>query len=84
MSLVGPRPALYNQYELNILRTNNGVDKILPGITGWAQVNGRDKLSIVEKVELDTEYLNRQSFQFDMKIIFMTILQVFKFRGILH
>jgi O-antigen biosynthesis protein WbqP len=84
MSLVGPRPALYNQYELNILRTNNGVDKILPGITGWAQVNGRDKLSIVEKVELDTEYLNHQSFQFDMKIIFMTILQIFKFRGILH
>jgi O-antigen biosynthesis protein WbqP len=69
MSFVGPRPALFNQEDLIALRTAKGVDKLLPGITGWAQVNGRDELSIPDKVALDTEYLNRQSFWFDVKIV---------------
>ena len=67
MNFVGPRPALYNQDELIALRTEKGVNKLLPGITGWAQVNGRDELSIADKVALDVEYLNRQSFWFDKK-----------------
>ena len=70
MSFVGPRPALYNQDDLIALRTEKSVNKLLPGITGWAQVNGRDELSIPDKVELDVEYLNRQSFLFEMKILF--------------
>ena len=69
MSFVGPRPALFNQDDLIALRKEKGVDKILPGITGWAQVNGRDELSIPDKVALDAEYLDRQSFWFDMKIL---------------
>ena len=84
MSLVGPRPALYNQDDLIALRTKKGVDKLLPGITGWAQVNGRDKLSIPDKVKLDVEYLNRQSFWFDMKILWMTFLKVMKRDGVSH
>ena len=76
MSFVGPRPALYNQDDLISLRTEKGVDKLLPGITGWAQVNGRDELSIPDKVSLDVEYLNRQSFWFDMKILWMTFLRL--------
>jgi len=84
MSLVGPRPALYNQDDLIALRTEKGVDKLLPGITGWAQVNGRDELSIADKVALDTEYLNRQSFWFDMKILWMTFLKVMKRDGVSH
>ena len=68
MSFVGPRPALYNQDDLIALRTEKGVDKLLPGITGWAQVNGRDELSIPDKVALDVEYLKRKSFWFDIKI----------------
>jgi O-antigen biosynthesis protein WbqP len=84
MSLVGPRPALYNQDDLIALRTEKGVDKLLPGITGWAQVNGRDELSIPDKVELDVEYLNRQSFWFDMKILWMTFLKVIKRDGVSH
>jgi len=84
MSFVGPRPALFNQYDLIALRTEKGVDKLLPGITGWAQVNGRDELSIPKKVALDTEYLNRQSFWFDMKILWMTLLRIIKRDGVSH
>ena len=84
MSFVGPRPALYNQDDLITLRTQKGVDKLLPGITGWAQVNGRDELSIPDKVALDVEYLNRQSFWFDMKILWMTFLKVIKRDGVSH
>ena len=84
MSFVGPRPALFNQDDLIALRTKKGVDKLLPGITGWAQVNGRDELSIPDKVALDTEYLNRQSFWFDMKILWMTFLKVIKRDGVSH
>ena len=72
MSFVGPRPALFNQDDLITLRTEKGVDKLLPGITGWAQVNGRDELSIYNKVYLMLEYLNHQSFWFDIKILWMT------------
>jgi len=84
MSFVGPRPALYNQDDLIALRTEKGVDKLLPGITGWAQVNGRDELSIPDKVALDVEYLHRQSFWFDMKILWMTFLKVIKRDGVSH
>jgi len=84
MSFVGPRPALYNQDDLIALRTVNGVDKLLPGITGWAQVNGRDELSIPDKVALDVEYLNRQSFWFDMKILWITFLKVVGRDGVSH
>ena len=84
MSFVGPRPALYNQDDLIVLRTEKGVDKLLPGITGWAQVNGRDELSIPDKVALDVEYLNRQSFWFDVKILWMTFLKVIKRDGVSH
>jgi O-antigen biosynthesis protein WbqP len=84
MSFVGPRPALFNQEDLITLRTEKGVDKLLPGITGWAQVNGRDELSIPDKVALDVEYLNRQSFWFDMKILWMTFLKVISRDGVSH
>jgi O-antigen biosynthesis protein WbqP len=84
MSFVGPRPALYNQDDLITLRTQKGVDKLLPGITGWAQVNGRDNLSISDKVVLDVEYMSRQSFWFDMKILWMTFLKVIKRDGVSH
>ena len=84
MSFVGPRPALFNQEDLITLRTEKGVHKLLPGITGWAQVNGRDELSIPDKVALDVEYLNRQSFWFDMKILWMTFLKVIKRDGVSH
>jgi len=84
MSFVGPRPALYNQNELIALRTEKNIDKLLPGITGWAQVNGRDELSIPEKVKLDTEYLKHQSFWFDTKILWMTFLKVFRRDGVSH
>jgi len=84
MSLVGPRPALFNQEDLIALRTQNGVDKILPGLTGWAQINGRDELPNVEKVRFDTEYLQRKSFLFDLKIIFLTIVKVLKRDGVIH
>ncbi len=84
MSLVGPRPALYNQDDLITLRTQKGVDKLLPGITGWAQVNGRDELSIPDKVALDVEYLNHQSFWLDVRILWMTFLKVIKRDGVLH
>ncbi len=84
MSFVGPRPALFNQDDLIVLRTERGVDKLLPGITGWAQVNGRDELSIPDKVALDEEYLNRQSFWFDVKILYMTLLKVINRDGVNH
>jgi len=84
MSFVGPRPALFNQEDLIALRSEKSVDKLLPGITGWAQVNGRDELSISDKVALDVEYLNRQSFWFDVKILWMTFLKVIKRDGVSH
>ncbi len=84
MSFVGPRPALFNQDDLIALRTLYGVDKLVPGLTGWAQINGRDELPIPEKVKLDLEYAARQSFLFDVKIIFMTFVKVLKRDGIQH
>ena len=84
MSFVGPRPALFNQNDLIDLRTQNGVEKLVPGVTGWAQVNGRDDLSIPEKVDLDMEYLDRQSLWFDLQIIWMTLLKVIRSEGISH
>ena len=84
MSFVGPRPALYNQDELIVLRKEKGVEKLLPGITGWAQVNGRDELLIPDKVAFDVEYLNCQSFWFDMKILWMTFLKVVNRSGVSH
>ena len=84
MSFVGPRPALFNQDDLLALRTEKGVDKLVPGITGWAQVNGRDELSIPEKVAFDVEYKERQSFWFDLKILFMTLLKVLRRDNISH
>ena len=84
MSFVGPRPALFNQEDLIVLRKEKGVDKLSTGITGWAQVNGRDELSIPDKVALDVEYLNRQSFWFDVKILWMTFLKVINRDGVSH
>jgi O-antigen biosynthesis protein WbqP len=84
MSFVGPRPALYNQDNLIVLRTDKGVDKLLPGITGWAQVNGRDELLIPDKVALDVEYMNCQSLWFDIKILWMTFLKVINRDGVSH
>ena len=84
MSLVGPRPALFNQSELIALRKEAGVDRLLPGVTGWAQVNGRDKLSIADKEALDIEYLHRRSFWFDIRILWMTFLKVVKQSGVSH
>ena len=84
MSFVGPRPALFNQDDLIALRTEKGVDKLVPGLTGWAQVNGRDTLPIPEKVALDVEYMERQSFWFDMKILWLTCLKVIKRDGVSH
>jgi O-antigen biosynthesis protein WbqP len=84
MSFVGPRPALYSQTDLISLRTQQSVDKLIPGITGWAQVNGRDVLSISDKVLLDVEYQKRQSFWFDIKILWMTLFKVLKKEGVDH
>jgi O-antigen biosynthesis protein WbqP len=84
MSFVGPRPALFNQDDLISLRTQYGVDKLAPGLTGWAQVNGRDELSIPDKVRYDVEYLQRQSFWFDMKILVLTFLKVVRRDGVSH
>lgn len=84
MSFVGPRPALFNQHDLVALRTEHGVDAILPGLTGWAQVNGRDELPIAEKVKMDVEYLSQRSFVFDLKILFMTALKVLRRDGVTH
>jgi O-antigen biosynthesis protein WbqP len=84
MSFVGPRPALFNQHDLIELRTQSGVHTLTPGLTGWAQVNGRDELPIPQKVALDVEYLQRQSFFFDMCIMFRTIKKVIYRDGIVH
>ena len=84
MSFVGPRPALHNQDDLIALRTEKGVDQLVPGLTGWAQVNGRDELPIQEKVGLDVEYNQRRSFWFDLKILWITFLKVIKSEGISH
>jgi O-antigen biosynthesis protein WbqP len=84
MSFVGPRPALFNQDDLIALRTEKGVEKLVPGLTGWAQINGRDELSIPQKVELDVEYLNRQSFRFDLYIIWLTGVKVIQKVGVSH
>ena len=84
MSFVGPRPALFNQDDLILLRTEKGVDKVVPGLTGWAQVNGRDELPIPEKVVLDVEYMERQSLWFDLKILWLTVLKVVRRDGVSH
>lgn len=84
MRFVGPRPALFNQYDLIELRTRHHVDELLPGLTGWAQVNGRDELSIPDKVKLDVEYLQRQSLLFDVNILFLTFLKVVRREGVTH
>lgn len=84
MSFVGPRPALFNQDDLIELRTQKGVHRLVPGLTGWAQVNGRDELPIPQKVALDAEYLQRQSFWFDVRILLMTLLKVLKRDGVSH
>ena len=84
MSFVGPRPALYNQDDLIELRTKNSVHTILPGVTGWAQINGRDEISIPAKVELDTYYLKNRSIIFDIKIIFLTFFSVLFSKNISH
>ena len=84
MSFVGPRPALFNQQDLIKLRTEKGVHYLVPGLTGWAQVNGRDELPISQKVELDGEYLQRQSFWFDIKILWLTFVKVLRRDGVTH
>ena len=84
MSFVGPRPALFNQDDLIRLRTEAGVDKLLPGLTGWAQINGRDEPPFPQKVSLDIEYMQRQSLWFDITILWMTFLKVLKRDGISH
>jgi O-antigen biosynthesis protein WbqP len=84
MSFVGPRPALFNQNDLIAARTAAGVDQLVPGLTGWAQVNGRDDLPIPRKVELDGEYLRRRSFAFDVRILWMTAVNVLRSKGVSH
>lgn len=84
MSFVGPRPALFNQDDLIELRAQKGVHVLVPGLTGWAQVNGRDELPIPQKVELDAEYLRRQSLWFDVKILWRTFLKVLRRDGVSH
>ncbi len=84
MSFVGPRPALFNQQDLIELRTEKNVHTLMPGLTGWAQVNGRDQLPIPQKVELDVAYLQRKSFWFDIKILCLTFLKVVKREGVSH
>ena len=84
MSFVGPRPALFNQHDLIELRTHNGVHQLTPGLTGWAQINGRDELPIPQKVALDIEYLENKSFWLDIKIIFLTGLKVLRRDNVTH
>lgn len=84
MSFVGPRPALFNQQDLIDLRTQSGVHLLVPGLTGWAQVNGRDSLSIPEKVALDQQYLQRRSFWFDLYILWLTFLRVVRHKDVSH
>jgi O-antigen biosynthesis protein WbqP len=84
MVFVGPRPALYNQDDLMSLRVAAGIDKLKPGITGWAQINGRDEISIKEKINLEIIYLNNKSISFDLKIILLTLLKMFSSKNISH
>lgn len=84
MSFVGPRPALFNQDDLIALRTEQGVDALVPGLTGWAQINGRDELPIPDKVKLDVEYLQCRSFMFDLHILWLTALKVIRRDGVSH
>ena len=84
MSFVGPRPALFNQYDLIKLRTAKGVYHLTPGLTGWAQVNGRDDLSIAKKVNFDAEYLKKKSLFFDLKILYLTFIKIIQREGIQH
>ena len=84
MSFVGPRPALFNQHDLIALRTRLGVHELVPGLTGWAQINGRDELLIPDKVKLDEEYLQRQSLWLDIRILWMTFVKVIRRDGITH
>ncbi len=84
MSFVGPRPALFNQHDLVELRTSQGVDELVPGLTGWAQINGRDELPIADKVKLDVVYLQRQSLWFDMRILWLTFVKVLRRDGVSH
>lgn len=84
MSFVGPRPALFNQHDLMVLRTEHGVHRLVPGLTGWAQVNGRDELPIPDKVKLDVAYLERQSLAFDIRILWMTFVKVIQRDGVSH
>ena len=84
MSFVGPRPALFNQDDLIALRTEKGVQDLVPGLTGWAQINGRDELPIPQKVDLDVEYLHHQSLWLDIKIIWLTFIKVIKKDGVSH
>nr|WP_279324984.1 sugar transferase [Clostridium sp. D43t1_170807_H7] len=82
MSIVGPRPALYNQLDLKEKRTELGIHRLLPGLTGWAQINGRDEIPLEVKVKLDKEYLDKRSFSMDLKIIFLTLFKVLKSEGV--
>ena len=84
MSFVGPRPALFNQDDLIQLRTKHNINNLMPGITGWAQVNGRDELSIADKVNFDLEYMKKKSFLFDLKILLMTLIKVVRNDGVKH
>jgi O-antigen biosynthesis protein WbqP len=84
MSFVGPRPALFNQEDLIALRSENDLDKLIPGLTGWAQVNGRDDLSIQEKILLEVEYKQKKSFWFDLRILLLIFLKVINRRGVSH
>lgn len=84
MSFVGPRPALFNQHDLIALRTEHGVHELVPGLTGWAQVNGRDELPIPQKVQLDSDYLRRQSLALDLKILWLTARKVLARDGVSH
>lgn len=84
MSFVGPRPALFNQQDLIDLRTQYGVHTLVPGLTGWAQVNGRDELPIPDKVQLDVHYLQRQSLLFDVRILWLTFVKVLRRDGVSH
>ena len=84
MSLVGPRPALHNQHDLIALRTRAGIHTLRPGLTGWAQINGRDVLPIAQKVAMDVHYLQQQSFCWDLRILLLTAIQVLRRDGITH
>lgn len=84
MSFVGPRPALFNQDDLIVQRTEAGVHTLTPGLTGWAQINGRDELPIPQKVALDAQYLYRHTFWFDLKILFLTFIKVLRKEGVVH